>query len=783
MEKNWNQLIERYLNNELSAEGKTAFEAELQQNKALRKELELHQLTIEVIQRNSLRTLVKQSGKWYHLKKMAVTGSIILGIVAILTTVIYLIAIQIKQSSNNQTIEGIEQTMLETMEKHLAFDNIPAQYFAFTGASDVFLSKTGVLLSLTEQSFLLNGQPYSGEAVIQWQEAQTSSDFAKAGLSTKAGNELLETQGMFSLNAFTPDGKKLELSKNGAYIQVPVDEVKEGMKLFEGVSQPNGDVDWQNPVELERLPKPKNMSEMDLYPLKYEPKLNELKWHTDKKKRDSLYLSFEDNTSINMVESIVENQTSAPSNENDSNKTDSFPKIKQNYRKPNGELLFTNKCATCHSPHKERTGPKLQGVRSKWIEGGAKEGSIYQWVRDWEKAANKDPYTEGIMKLKPTSMWKFPNLSDEEIDAIFDYVDTQERIIPPSKVLAIWSEKFNNTNLATQDFEDRMRLIHETCDEALLDLYTKNLNELLWKLDERAVAMGYPQFQQFANQRVGKITIDDTHQKNLNVFYEKSIQEIRKMGQQNFEEALRKERKWDNELQNERSKEIVRKGMRESQNLEEEYNFNHKNVRKQLGFTAGFRMTSNIGNIDKYVREATIARKTTEIENPFTGEKGKITYDPVAAEVKNANEYGKLYLYLFSKEINSYQRLDFENGKLDYSLNGDMNYSAMIVGINEKGYFCHQINVVRAGDLGIITLEETSEEEFDRRISTMNNTRVEKPMTLTDELRWLFKEKANYEVQKQRKKEAEFRAMIRPTVFPCAQSEVEEGTGILSPFD
>ncbi|WP_300662203.1 hypothetical protein, partial [Fluviicola sp.] len=254
MGANWNQLIERYLNNELSAEGKAAFETELERNAELQAEFELHKLTRELIQRNSLRTLVKQSGKWFHLKKILVNSGIALILAGALATAIYVIATQMKQSEKEQPAL-MEKSMIEKLNQYLAFDNIDPQYFQFTGESDVFLSESGVLLSLTDKSFLLNGKPYKGEAVVQWQEVQNPSEIVKAGLSTMSGDRLLETQGMFSLNAFTPDGKKLELSREGAYIQVPADEVKNGMKLFQGVPQANGKVDWQNPVELERLPK------------------------------------------------------------------------------------------------------------------------------------------------------------------------------------------------------------------------------------------------------------------------------------------------------------------------------------------------------------------------------------------------------------------------------------------------------------------------------------------------------------------------------------------------
>lgn len=90
-----------------------------------------------------------------------------------------------------------------------------------------------------------------------------------------------------------------------------------------------------------------------------------------------------------------------------------------------GEGLFKSKCATCHQPHKDGTGPKLFGVREKWTSGGAKEGSLIKWVNNWQAAAASDPYAEAVSKVKPTAMNAFPELTEEQIFSIFDWVDTQ----------------------------------------------------------------------------------------------------------------------------------------------------------------------------------------------------------------------------------------------------------------------------------------------------------------------------------------------------------------------
>jgi mono/diheme cytochrome c family protein len=96
-----------------------------------------------------------------------------------------------------------------------------------------------------------------------------------------------------------------------------------------------------------------------------------------------------------------------------------------NFASAQGEGLFKAKCATCHMPHKASTGPKLSGVRAKWAAGGAKEGSIYQWVNNWQTAAANDPYAAEVSKVMPSAMSAFPDLKKEDIDAILDWVDAQ----------------------------------------------------------------------------------------------------------------------------------------------------------------------------------------------------------------------------------------------------------------------------------------------------------------------------------------------------------------------
>ena len=98
-----------------------------------------------------------------------------------------------------------------------------------------------------------------------------------------------------------------------------------------------------------------------------------------------------------------------------------------NAAKIDGGAIFKAKCATCHSPFKDGTGPALFEVRKRWEAGKAGEGAIYLWVANQNAAAASDAYAKKIFDSRPAVMSPFPELAGKkaEIDAIFDYIDAQ----------------------------------------------------------------------------------------------------------------------------------------------------------------------------------------------------------------------------------------------------------------------------------------------------------------------------------------------------------------------
>jgi cytochrome c2 len=534
------KIIEDYLNGDLSASDKLAFEQKMAENEKLRNEVDFHRNIHEAAKRLALKSQISSTAKNYHLlRNLIISGAVILTL-ALATGVFFVL----KNTSKKVEIPIEQQRELEQLlDAQAPIDLLPTQYFQWQGNDTVFRSPKGVLISVPKGAFLKDGKPYEKPILVQYQEAIDVQDIVKSGLSTMSGDKLLETQGMFGVQAFTTDKQRLDVNpKIGVYMQVPVDEAKKGMLLFEGVKSKEGVIDWQNPQKLQKLPTLANMNDLDFYPPNYEKTLNELKMKTDKKFRDSVYLSLEEFGG----------------------------KFSNEQKEEIGRNLFISKCSVCHAIGKNSTGPNLAGVRQKWRNIDETGQLLYNWMKDADKTTinskgKEAAFIHTVNNFSPTAT-RHSFVSKNQIDKILDFIDYSEKpsplarkltadesmliykrnvpivenmtleealwlemltgkkyttgnkndeiklfadsvkviyestavgeinckFLPPSNVLAFWKPSFNNTNLSTRDFERRMKAIHATCDPAVLKLYTTNLNLPLSEIDAKVVKMGYP---------------------------------------------------------------------------------------------------------------------------------------------------------------------------------------------------------------------------------------------------------------------------------------------------
>jgi hypothetical protein len=778
MKKEMTRIIEKYLSGELTLLERDEFEIQLSNSKDLQEELELQKTIHEAAKRSAIRNEINGIAKKYHFSIKMKWGGFGLGLLLLVVTSVLLIN-SFTQTTASFDIDKVKKLSAQLSENS-PIDNLKSEFFTWNSNDTVLLSLKGVLISIPNNAFLLNGEAYKDPAIIQWQEALEGSDIVKAGLSTVSDDKLLETQGMFSFSAKTPEGKELTINPEvGIYVQIPVDEYKEGMKLFDGEKDVNGNINWTNPSSLDKIPVPISMSELNFYPPKYEPQLNELKARKDKKFRDSLYLSFEHLEEGMNTRNIIEYEEIESTSllfvlPKRKITTDEMMMIYGRKVPLDGNMNFSEAFILKHRnqnvPDDLKDFPALLFVNEKL-------GREYLFRKaQWNKVLTDYLFSNSFELDK----WDATRTNiDTTIDESYNF-----KFIPPTVVLSFWNSTFNNTLLSTHEFEARMKVIHAICDKSVLDLYMNNLNKAMWEIDQMAVEKGYPQFKKFVDERVGSLNPNDPHLKGLSAFYQKGIKQLRQQEKGLRKQEQIKRNKWDKELLSEREKEIERSIKRNENSFSEEYSLNHKNVRKQLGRVIGVKILNNTPkNIDRLVMQSTINRESSEFYDPMTGKKGIIKYNNFSFEISDFKKYDKLFAYIFPDKLNSYHRLEGKNGKFTFPLNEDISYDLAIVGISVKGYSYVQHLSVKGGDIGKLLLESVSEDKLDNSISHLNSRRGLKPFAVKDEIRWLKTEQKNYVVKKKIIDEKAFRDQLRPKVFPCSCSENPSVSSIIEQKD
>lgn len=123
----------------------------------------------------------------------------------------------------------------------LTKENITEQLFTInTGKDTILLSAAGIRVHIPAGS--IKSTKTSVTVVVK--EALSLYDMLRAGLTTRSGDKLLRSNGMFYINT----REASELTKP-LRLNVPAAFADPAMQLFKGMEE-NGRVDWQDPVEL-----------------------------------------------------------------------------------------------------------------------------------------------------------------------------------------------------------------------------------------------------------------------------------------------------------------------------------------------------------------------------------------------------------------------------------------------------------------------------------------------------------------------------------------------------
>lgn len=842
------KLIDQYLNGTLDGEDKIAFEKEFAQSAELRQEVELQRSIMDAAARASQRREVNNAAKRYRRKKLLRNGgfSSLIAVVVASAVLFFTNTDKENESTSANEMAPITAETRNKLDKNQDFENIPIQYFQIPQQGTVHLSEQGVLISVPEAAFLKNGSPYRGNVILQYQEAIRGVDIIKSGLSTMSGDELLETQGMFSVTGYTEDGEALHFNPEvGVYLQSPVENCESGMQLYDGEKREDGSIDWVNPEPLNKIPTLAKMSDLDFYPEGYEDHLDAEKWNRDKQSRDSLYLSLEHTLDFQTGNSFVAN--SAPTTaleeglitiqkdmgrvyrKQDKNRLNlpgiderinwTFSKeligndvwqITANAIIANGfyiptlndpdstiqtelKISMTDKGIIVEEPYSSSPVSTIR-TTSGTVSGYTNEVTIQANVKVKSKLRVRIP-TRIIFKLSSEDMaysramrggdvllWESPEDRTARLDSLSNY-QMEGDFVLPSSVLGFWKPAFNKTSLSTFEFEQRMKAIHQTCNNEVLELYTDNLNTPMSELDRQVVKLGYPEFQKFADENVGAIELNDPHLNLLNKFYEKSTNLLRKDAQNATKSKEVRLQLWNKIVSDQEDLDRTRALTRNQQYTNNLSNFTRKNLVRQYKKTQGFKIRNgNNGmptarkNIDALRPYAGIPladnRKTLEKAFEVTVIREKIKYNDLKVQIADFKKYDDVYLYLYADEINSYQRIDPDSsGVIKCLLQDEITYAIGVVGINSEGFSYYEHDFLTGGNLGTVKLESISEEALEACIEKMNSERLSDNPLMSGELNWLRTKRKNYNVQQVYKEMIEFRREVKAVVFPCVTFE------------
>lgn len=668
-----------------------------------------------------------------------------------------IIPLAVKTGDNSTNIDLKNVLIADSLIKDDT--QLPVQHFVLINSNDTVLeTKEGIVFALSKESFVdENGKTLEGAIDVVIKEALGAEAIMTSGLSTTSNGELLETAGMFYVSAFA-DGKELKINpKKPIHAQVPTNEIKPGMKLFSGERLSNGQINWVNPVELEKYLVPVEITSLNFYPPNYENKLAELGYGEKSKKwKDSLYYSFGEKTEM-----------------------------------ISGEKVFKANCSPCHNMDKPSSGPALKDV-AKRVQPG-KYGTVENWLKEFTKNNNKviasgDPYANKVYNENGKgAMTIFERLPKNHLNALIKYITSngsvreseeiveqgdvgQKDFVNPAKIQTIWNAKFNNTLLATKEFEERLKVIFSTCDNSILELYINNIQKNMYEIDEMAYAKsGNYKFKEFAERKDGKVKTNDAFAKSLSTYYEQQSKKNQEAVTALRNKYYQKQNELNQQFNNKQNKQAQKEAEIAANNFNKEFTKNLEETYKQLGFKKAEPQnykatitTTGWKNIDAYVLEATVTRTTTNIT--YNGKTATITYKPFGVEVADKASYDRIYAYLLADGLYSFQRINEQDAGFTEKLNSFFTYRLVVVGYKgEQAYLFQQDVLSKDGGKIIADMKTVSANELKSALNQHNKMSK-------DVIEDLHFEKIKVENEKRVKenmKMEEMREKLWPVIAPC----------------
>lgn len=716
------ELISRYINNELSESENKRFEESLKINIDLKKEYELQLNIIEGVNRLGLKNQIVSSFKNVKYQKTMKKATIGLAIVIAIVGSFLLVKNTMNKPVNNLLYQLNEQGNNKWAE---ADKQTESQIFTINPERDTIIeTKNGSVFSILAKSFLNKlGEVPKTTIDLEIKEAITPLDIMKAGLSTLSDGKLLETGGMFYVNARNREENLIIDKSKPLNVNIPVNNNKNDMMLFRGERKADGSINWVNPISMKKKLSTVEITSLNFYPEHFLDTLSVLGFDIKNKKlTDSIYYSY--SGYVEAKEMVSEYYFS---DEAISDSTAPVMIDKISYEKPNGKNLFMKNCAVCHSMSSQKlTGPGMAGILNRAPKG--------DWLNRYILNNNKlirsgDAYANKLVAMNGgvDGMGEYEYLTADELKALVQYITGQDKFnfdemlpdeggyleINPAKVKAIWNKKFNHTLLATKEFEERLKVIFTTCDGRILNLYVNNLTKNLYEIDSIAATLLSGdlknKFLNFYNRKDGGVEISDKQSKKLQTYFEEKKTIYTNAVNKVLEKMYADENLKSQLAYNQQTKHFDVENLRTSKIFTEELEINMDEAYRQLGkerqkivveplntYLSAPIIFTGWYNVDKYVVDATVKRKSLNYSDPETGKKAIIKYAPLTITITNFKKYDRVVSYLIPNKLSSFQLIKNAGSVFKENLNELMNYSVLTIGFIGSDTYYNEIKNAKA---------------------------------------------------------------------------------------
>ncbi|MEO5642090.1 MAG: hypothetical protein ABIQ40_10350 [Bacteroidia bacterium] len=408
------------------------------------------------------------------------------------------------------------------------------------------------------------------------------------------------------------------------------------------------------------------------------------------------------------------------------------------------------------------------------------EMTFQEWKKDWIDGCRKAS-SDGFKDFTDEQVLNFmPQYSET------NWGDTMGAAleINPARISAIWNDKFQNTILATKEFEERLQVIFEYGRPEMLDLYINNLDKKMYEIDSMVLSGGY-QFEEFYQRHDGGIAIKENHMKKLQEYFNKKREATESAAQKTYNKRIAKETKADQTHSEVTAQQAINDSKRETENLQKELDVNLTEAYKQLGIQR-FKPLANVyysfaipatgwHNVDRYVLESTLTRTTLDYTDPNSGKKAVIKYEALSITVNNEANYEQVKVYLVPDSLNSFMRVSKNGAAYEEKLNELFNYTIIVVAQKDKKWFWAEQSKAKPGSANV-TLNEIAESQL--RVNLDRSFTKQAGKDFRSDLDAMIEQHEYFIQLKQRKKQEEIDAAIMPVIFPFYSS-----SSPATPFD